>query len=500
MTSPRGSRVCSAAALLGGLLLAIGVARDACAGEGPVPGLDPTRLGPQRTEALGRIIERLRHDGWTVIAIADDGIPTDWRSLNGGIHLRVMTMPPAVDLWVLPPDWLGIRPSSAGGGNQDVLRRGGLLFVMGPYEQCQAIRRPLHEMLADEALEPGPPAPHRPSPSRVAGFSAEQVAACDAAAHGLISRFCVGDREVADAVDSLGRLGIPAATVFTEAVRAEYWLTAHAGIRGLIGIGGDAAFTTLLEVLDHEETDRYRLILQQTAAQGVSMLAESGDGPLLLGCLLHRHHTSTIDSLVGALERIEYRPAGAAMLALWQERADPRAHGGYARALATLGHVAAIPGLRRVCGDAPITADSLFASRGGHDDLPELALLRLAGDWGEPVAGVRLMLLPFARTVTGTRCSIALLIENLGTADINATDYMPESGASTITIDGIAHRLEGGAFEGCFTVHPHATWLDACALGELITAPGTHRIRYNVGALASNEVTVEVLAQTAPEP
>ena len=76
------------------LLVLFGVMVVTGAGEAPTTALDPTRLGAEQTAMLTEVIERMRLRLWTVSVIADDGIPTGWHALSGGIHLRAMFVIP----------------------------------------------------------------------------------------------------------------------------------------------------------------------------------------------------------------------------------------------------------------------------------------------------------------------------------------------------------------------------------------------------------------------
>ncbi len=467
-----------------------------CGGEALPTELDATRLGPERTAVLAQVIERMRLRLWTVEVIADDGIPTGWHAFSGGIHLRAMSIiPPASECWVLPGEWIGIQEPVPEGRSYELIRRSDVVIALRAPDSQGRLQGLLTELF------PGP-LENESHEQTAAQRTPEQAAASDRVAQDLIARFCPDGPNVRAAIDSLSELRIPAATVFADGVRSTDAAVVDSAIRALGELGGAHATTLLLPELLRAEDTRTAIWRKRNAAQALLQIADSTCGPALLAALPQVQDVETKMDVVEALERIEYQSAGDAVLALFAQATTQRQQAHYAKALASLRHAAAIPLLRQKYGDAPLTGTSLFKLRepsvmgggvlgGVLDRRPEIALLRLTAPWGEPVDGIRLLLVPLDHTDVGRNCRIALVIENHSAKERHAVGYLANG---VLIIDGVRHSAAPGGFEGAFSIGQHGVWLDDCGLKPFITTPGTYRIQFSTGNATSNEVLVEVSA------
>lgn len=465
------------------------VVQHGVAAETVLAELDSARLGPQRTAMVAGLVDRLRQRAWQVSVVDDDGIPAGWQATRGGIHLRIMAAPPAADLWVLPPDWIGLRRPSGDPWRLELVRRGGLLMALTRTEPSVQLRQRLQELLPDDGVEA------LQWRRQILPSTPEQTAAYDRAAQALIARFCPDSASLVTAIDSFLELGIPAPTVYAAAARSAERSVVKAGIAALGELGGAEACDLLLAVLAREDDDPATRFQQPRAAWALARIAEPRCGPALLASLRHLRDGDTVRAVVEALERSEHRPAADAILALLAAASRRQQQGDYAKALATLRHEAALPLLRRICGDAPITGETLVRLRaeGAPDRQPEVALLRLAAPWGPLAGGVRLLLVPCARTVVGRGSAVVLLIENQGAEERDAIPYLGGEGGTALIIDGVRHAVEPGSFCGSFTIQQHGTWVHVCPLDALITTPGSHRISYHTSGATSNEVVIDVV-------
>ncbi len=459
--------------------------------------LDPTRIGPQRTAVLTQVLERMRLRLWSAEVIADNGIPSGWRSFSGGLHLRSMSIiPPAVDWWVLPPDWIGIRQPGSDSDDYTLIRRHDLLIVIGaPIDQQR-----LHGLLSE--LLPGSPSDEHAAQVD-AHRTPEQSAASDHMAQDLVARFCPDPANIRAAIDSLNDLRIPAHTVFADGVRSDDPAVVQSAIAALGDLGGTPAVNLLLPELLRAEDAPRDVNRKRSTARALLQIADPTSGPALLANLAQVHDEEARMDVAETLERIEYRPAGDALLALCSQASRPYPRGRYAKILASLRHEAAIPLLRQLCGDAGITGATLTglirpSVLGDNlDHRPEIALLRLTAPWGPAADGVRLLLVPFPHTTIRRDCRIALLIENQSTEDRSATGFLS---GGMITIDGVPHVAAPSNVEGCFTFSHHGTWLEVIDLSRFITTPGTYRISYRTGRAVSNAVQLDIAAPPGPRP
>jgi len=473
------------------LLVLFGVMVVTGAGEAPTTALDPTRLGAEQTAMLTGVIERMRLRLWTVSVIADDGIPTGWHALSGGIHLRAMSViPPADECWVLPPDWVGIRqPAAPGEPDYEVFRRSGLLIALRVPEGQSHLRTLLRELL------PGPLSDENREQT-AAQRTQEMSATSTRQAQALIARFCPDGSSLRAAIDSLSELRIPAYSVFADGIRSTDATVVHAAIYALGDLGGSDATTLLLPELLRAEDTRTAVNRKGNAARALLQIADPACGPALLAALPQVHDQDALLDVVETLERIEYRPAGDAVLALLKQTTARYPQGRYAKAVASLRHQPAIPFLRQLCGDATLSGTNLFQLRepsvmgGTLDRRPEIALLRLTAPWCEAVDGIRLLLVPMDHTTVGKDCRIALVIENQSAKERIDVSYLADG---VLTINGVRHSTAPGGFMGTFpSINHHGIWLDDCDLKPFITAPGTYRISYSTDKATSNEVLVEI--------
>ena len=468
-----------------------------CAGEAPPTGLDPTRLGPARTAILAQVIERMRLRLWTVEVIADDGIPSGWHAFSGGIHLRAMSIiPPAGECWVLPADWIGIEQASAEAQSYELIRRSDVVIALRAPDSQGRLQSLLTELF------PGPLA----SESRkqtAAQRTPEQAVASERMAQDLIAQFCKDGPSLRAAIDSLSELRIPADTVFADGVRSTDATVVNSAIQALAERGGTHAATLLLPELLRAEDTHTAVWRKRNAAQALLHIADSTCGPALLAALPQVQDPEAKMDVVETLERIEYHLAGGAVLALLAQATTQRQQAHYAKALASLRHAAAIPLLRQKYGDAPLTGTSLFKLREPSvmgatlDRRSEIALLRLTAPWGEPVGGIRLLLVPMEHTDVGRNCRIALVIENQSAKEQCAVSHLADG---VLTINGVRHSTAPGGCEGTFPIAHHGVWLDSGDLKPFITTPGTYRIQFSTGKATSNEVLVTVEAANEKTP
>ena len=116
-----------------------------------------------------------------------------------------------------------------------------------------------------------------------------------------------------------------------------------------------------------------------------------------------------------------------------------------------------------------------------------MALLRLTGPWGEPADGIRLLVLAAGQAEVGGLVA-ALVIENVGASRGDAPALL----AGTTFVDEKPFKVGLRPWDGNSTIGANGVWVDRLDSTKSIRAPGTYKIRYEVGAAKSNTVTVEV--------
>ncbi len=443
-----------------------------------------TGAGP----AVEAFVARLSGRPWSQTVVADDGIPATWQALRGGVHLRIMSVPPVRDLWVLPADWVGFQAVAV---PFDLMRRDGVLIAMRAEERPSHVRELLDGLPGEGGRVLAAHVPQEAPPFATPA----SAAAADRHASELCARQVTTAVGRGAAITSFAALDIPAVTVFTQTVRDEDLQAATAAISILAHHGGDAAVAALLPTLGLMELTQDGIVRQREVAWGLAQIATPECGPVLLDDFAHLQDSETRESVVQALERIAYQPAAPAVLRMLEKTEDPYLQARYAKVLASLRYAPAVPAVARICRSAHPDADILMWDKhwlGG--ERPEIALLRLTASWGQPTAGVRLLLLPYARTVSGKGCRIALLIENLGGREADAMRFMQGCGDSAFVIDGVDHPDTGAAFDGCFTIRQHGTWVEVCTLAAAAIKPGRHRLSYHAGVAVANEVVIDVVA------
>jgi hypothetical protein len=136
------------------------------------------------------------------------------------------------------------------------------------------------------------------------------------------------------------------------------------------------------------------------------------------------------------------------------------------------------------------------SSHGEQHRLPELALLRIKGPWGQRSGGIRLLILPPENPLASRPIQIAALIENAGDSDLvtgpgSRMEFL--SIAGIWIVDGKEYtNVDRPLFDGVMTLRVNGVNVRPVNLSSLLSTPGTHSVQYRLLTATSNQLTVQV--------
>jgi hypothetical protein len=162
----------------------------------------------------------------------------------------------------------------------------------------------------------------------------------------------------------------------------------------------------------------------------------------------------------------------------------------YFKALADLRYIPAVPALTKLCETTDITSEWMEKRRNEYlDGLPEVALLRITGRWGQPADGIRLRLLPPGHALVPGPILVTALIENVG--DRNLPEIQMTSGSWTV--DGHEYpNIDRPKFDGVMALDLNSVVARSVDLSGVRLTPGSHTVQFRLLGAMSNQLTLRV--------
>ncbi len=225
-----------------------------------------------------------------------------------------------------------------------------------------------------------------------------RFAEAEQASRALLEKFGKTEAERNEAVRSLIILGVPAKGLIREYALHGLAETRESCIAALGWLRDAEARQTLERVLsDPALSDECR----KSAVMGLERMADPKSAPAVLAAFAAfdpgkaRSAAAKEAPLHAAamLAKAAYQPAAPKILDWMRQESDPHGQTKYAQALATLRYQPAVPSIEKMCKTTELDAAWAQTVDGNLGDLPEIALLRLKGNWGKPADGGRLLLI-----------------------------------------------------------------------------------------------------------
>lgn len=422
--------------------------------------------------------------GWKITRTSQAAVPDGWTTRDGGGFLvegdkgatRFRT-------WFLPRDWIGICPRAP----EDVWRRHGIGILVSDtwksitlcedqdfvQELCGKLGQSASLLSSGEWIS-----------QKLYGARVTEV---DASVRELVGSECVTTTDRDGAVASLLVLGVPAPSLFRELAARGFGDTAEHCAWVLGQFPGRETVETLSRVVADAASDDKCV---KSAAMALERLADPASGPSLLKALGRVRWSEAAIQVGQALGRIRAKDAGPVLLRRMRSEENVHYKAEYAKPLASICYEPAIPDLRAMSEGAQFTAEWILGERDRRylGDVPAVALFRMTGKWGAPAEGARIALLPPKSPEMGKTIVVALVIENVGDGDLEEIPILE----GTAYVDGVAVPREPRMYNGCFTLPPSDVGAFERDLTKAITKPGAHRVRYEAGAVVSNEIEIEV--------
>ena len=305
----------------------------------------------------------------------------------------------------------------------------------------------------------------------------------------LVRRFCTSRACEDAAARSLIVLGVPAKTLTLGCAD-------HAGVEARVfcadALGywaGDEGLRTLNDVVSNPSAPSEA---RRSAAFSLGRRADPSSGPALLAGLklTPPADDDTARTIADALGRIRYRPAGAEILSRLSTERERFWQEWYARVLADLRYEPAVPAIQALCETSRIDADWLDDQRQRlrwYERLPEISLLRITAPWGAAAGGIRLVVLPPARSGRTGRILVTSFVENVGDKDLE----MLRATGGTWVVDGTEHpRIDHVMTDGNAAVTVNGLDERSVDVTELLSpSASNHAIQYRLLGAVSNAIS-----------
>jgi hypothetical protein len=436
----------------------------------------------QQQEILSRV-RAILPAGSAIDQTSSSPTPDNWIALDHrGFEIDGRTgQQHKFQICFVPVDWVGIR--MAGAERPLLVYWEGILLGTSYKIITNTEDVGLHQALQQMPAQ---------TPSLINGgvFSAralfkDRIEELDRQTQELVDQFC-HDRACRDeAAYSLIVLGIPARRIILDCAehgtgRAQKYSIAVLGdwrwpdsLRILIGAASDPATPALT---------------QKVVAMSLEAIADFSSGPALTTLLRTTEFSEAASMAAEALGRIRYEEAAPVILSRMEREPDS---GRFAQALASLQYKPAIPAIEKMSKHETITSDWVLAEQ--HQTylgwLSEVALMRLTADWGPPSAGIRILMLPPGHPVTKESVKTAVVIENVGTTDL---DGVP-TGSGQVIVDGkIFDEPQMTVINGNITLRVNDVQAREVDLSNLIATSGLHRVQYRFGTAESNTLVLRI--------
>ena len=457
--------------------------------------------GDITTEEAAVIISQVKSiipEGWSITRTQHHCAPDDWATFDEvGFLVEGHKTETVFRIWFLPRDWIGIRkhdpqpvphnfPPVQGAPGSGVYWDG--ILVGDKYKTITICPdETIHETMRKLDMH---------TPSLVNGGWGEaqklfkdRFDQANRKAEQLIEQFCKDQASRDQATLSLIVLGVPAKNVIRRCALEGKGRPRESCVSALGYFGGKDSVATLCQVLEDSQSSE---ICQRYAAWCLTRIADPAAAPVLVKAFDRAANWETADHIAKALERVRYASAAPKIL----ERMERQPCAEFAKVLASLRYNKAIPAIEKICKVKQFTAEWALTTWQSNylGSVPEIALLRLTGQWGQPADGVRLLLLPPEKLMTGKRWQVALLVENAGDMDLMIPEYL----CGQLVVNGTAHKVGPSGWNGMANLNVNDVWVYPYDLSELLQQPGRNEIRYEVGHARSNTLVLDVPALVVP--
>ena len=422
--------------------------------------------------------------GWTVTPGALGRVPDEWHSLDTrSFEVDGKNGDQAFKLWFLPTDWIGIRQPDP------KRKRVGYWEGVLMDSTYKSITRANHAAVHEAVRAMGMNTPSLVNSGWGSGLArfGHRLEDVDQHTQELVRRFCRTRACVDEAALSLIVLGVPARALTLDCAEhatgqsQEYCTFA-------LGYWGDPASVRVLRAVVSSPGNSPRV--RRNAALALRAVADVSAGSALREALqvtrgADREAATAITSTIG---RIRYRPAAPDILARLMIESERQTQLRYSQALADLQYSPAIPAIERLCETTNVSADWLVRRRGDYYRLPELSLLRIRGTWGQPVGGIRLLLLAPEHPSVSGGIQVAALVENVGDADLDV-----RATRGVWIVDGKEYpNIDPGTFDGNPILPVNEVDMRPVDLARTLSTPGTHLVQYRLLRATSNQLTLQV--------
>jgi hypothetical protein len=389
-------------------------------------------------------------------------------------------------IWLVARDWIGIRQlKEVRPVGEGLLGDRKCKAILETYDQgaYRVVYKALHNMGMVWTL------------SLVHGFGWGEATKifqgrmdeADRIARDLLDRHCKTDAERDEAALSLVLLGVPARGVIAERALKGKGLAKDWCISALGWFGDKESARVLAQVLNDPTATSST---SRKAAMALGKIGDPATGPAMMAAFGRITDPEVSQWMGAALARIHYTDAAPMILERMNGEEELRSKAEYAQQLARLGYAKAIPDIEKLCKVKDFTAEwALDAEEQDYiGRLLEMSYLRLAGPWGKPADGVRLLLLGPAKTTAGQPIKLALLVENVGDKDLDIIPYL----SGNLFVNDVAHDVAPGGWDGFSNLGIGRVWVWPYDLLPMIAGPGSYKVRYEVGDAKSSTITVEV--------
>jgi hypothetical protein len=433
----------------------------------------------QQQEILSRV--RAILPGYT-IERTSSATPDGWNTADHrSFAVELRTGEYRFRICFVPTDWVGIRMPDP--KRQRIVYWEGILLGAS----YKAITNTL-DVGVHQALQKMPAL----TPSLVNGgaFYArtlfkDRIDELDRQTQELVGQFCA-DRACRDeAAYSLIVLGVPARHVILDCAENG----SGEAQRFSVSVLGDWRWPDSLRILNGLASDPATVPeTQKVVAMSLGAIADFSSGSALTTLLRTTTFSEAAEMAAEALGRIRYEEAAPAILTRMERAPNPSR---FAQALASLRYKPAIPVIAKMSRFQTFSGDWILAEqqRSYLGWLPEIALMRLSGDWGTPSDGIRLLLLPPGHSVTKEAFKTAVVVENIGSTDV---DVVPHGSGHVIVDGNTFDEPHMTVINGNITLRVNDVRAREVDLSNLISTPGLHRVQYRFGTAESNTLILRI--------
>ena len=444
-------------------------------------------VGEADVEEILKLIRPVLPGGAKISRTVAGEKPQDWNSTDRcGVLVEGERRGQPFRIYFLPRDWIGVRKwKKERHGNLVVYWQGVLLG-----QNYKTITETEDVAVLESLQKAG-----MWTPSLVnCGWDTAQQLFCgrlsqvEMDARDMMEKFCATEAQRNEAVLSLILLGVPA-----EGLIREY---------AAKGAGQTREFC--ISALGHSRAPESRQTLEQAlrdptvsdlgrkyAVMGLEWIADPKSAPVVLSAFdafdprkaQSTAATETPPHAAAMMAGVHYQPAAPKILDWMQREPNPYYKTEYAQTLASLRYKPAVPFIEKLCKIKKLNAEWALMPHGYLGDEPEIALLRLTGDWGQEAEGGRLLLLAPEKVQPGN-VTFALLIENCGKQVLGVEKFL----WGKVWVNGKATQRAPTAYDGPSGPNFGDVW--TLPVEVTLTGPGPWKVQYEGGGQLKSNILV----------